>query len=128
MGFGLQLLCLATAAVFISLALAVRYPEIVWYRGASGVLHALYFAGAMVMLAAGIGRVLAQRAPLALALALLTGGWVKVAMEVPQGADTVFSDWLGAATVPQAHFLGAAWGTAFGLAAGFRRRGRGVSP
>jgi rhomboid family GlyGly-CTERM serine protease len=124
LGFGLQLLCLAIAAVFISLALAAWYPGIAWYRGASGVLHALYFAGAMAMLAEGVGRAAARRA--LLAPALLAGGWIKVAMEMPRGADTVFSDWLGAATVPQAHFLGAVCGTALGLAAGLGRRGRGV--
>ena len=125
LGFARQLACLATSAVFISLALAAWYPAIAWYRGASGVLHALFFAGAMAMLADGVAH---SRKRLALlALALLAGGWIKVAAELPQGRDTAFSEWLGAATVPQAHLLGAAWGTALGLVAARLARRRGVS-
>ncbi len=118
LGAGAQLLCLATAGVFVSLALAALYPAIAWYRGASGVLHALYFAGAAAMLANAIGA--ARRTPALLALALIAGGWIKVALEFPRGAETAYSDWLGAATVPQAHLFGAACGTALGLAAALR--------
>lgn len=125
LGFARQFVCLATSAMFISLALVAWYPAIAWYRGASGVLHALFFAGALAMLADGVGQ--SQKRLALLALALLAGGWIKVAAEWPQGPDTAFSDWLGIATVPQAHLLGAAWGTALGLVAVRRRRRRGVS-
>jgi len=116
---GAQLLCLGGAAVVISLALALLLPGIAWYRGASGVLHALYFAGATAMLAeAARGRGSPRWPQL-----LLAAGWIKVALEIPRGGETVFAAWLGAPVVPQAHLFGALFGTAFGLLSVLRRRG-----
>ena len=108
-----QLLCLALGGVSISLALAAFYPSIAWYRGASGVLHALFFAGAIAEFLAAL-RMRSRRAVL-LAAVLLTGGGIKVALEMPRGAVTPFAEWLAAPTVPQAHLLGAIFGTALGL-------------
>jgi len=117
---GAQLACLAGAAVIVSLGLALLLPAMGWYRGASGALHALYFAGATAMLAeAARGRGSPRWPQLLLAL-----GWIKVALEIPRGGETVFAAWLGAPVVPQAHLFGALWGTAFGLLIALRDRGR----
>ena len=108
-----QLLSLLFGAAFISLSLAAFYPSIEWYRGASGALHALFFAGACASLADALRR----RSPAAalLPLALLAGGGIKVALEMPRGAATPYAEWLAAATAPQAHLFGAIAGTALGL-------------
>lgn len=115
-----QWLCLAIAAAVISLGLAALYPAIAWYRGASGLLHALYFAGAT---AAWRG---AARSPrhwpaLLWATALLVGGWAKVALEWPSGGATPYAAWLGSTVVPQAHLLGALGGTGGSVLLGRRR-------
>jgi len=108
-----QLLSLAFGAALTSLGLAALFPAIEWYRGASGALHALFFVGATAALASA-ARSRAWQAALP-PLALLPGGWIKVALELPRGAATPHVEWLGAATVPQAHLLGAIAGTAMGL-------------
>lgn len=113
-----QLLSLALGAALISLALAAWYPSIEWYRGASGALHALFFAGATEAVAASLatGSTGSARVP----LALLAAGWIKVAVEQPGGSATPYAEWLGAATVPQAHLAGALVGTLLGLFFAFR--------
>lgn len=107
-----QLVILLSAGVVIALGLAALAPGILWYRGLSGVLHALFFAGAAKWL-------FSERPPtvrrLWLPVALFAGGWIKVALEQPVGSELPYADWLGAAVVPQAHLLGAAWGSVFGL-------------
>ncbi|MCU0764434.1 MAG: rhombosortase [Burkholderiaceae bacterium] len=107
-----QLLSLAIGATFISLALAAWHPSIQWYRGASGILHTLFFAGAAAALGGSLraGRPRSAAAP----LALLVGGWIKVVAEQPAGGVTPYAEWLAATTVPQAHLLGAIAGTALG--------------
>ncbi len=97
---------------FISLALAAWHPSIQWYRGASGILHTLFFAGAAAALGGSLraGRPRSAAAP----LALLVGGWIKVVAEQPAGGVTPYAEWLAATTVPQAHLLGAIAGTALG--------------
>jgi rhomboid family GlyGly-CTERM serine protease len=119
-GMKRQLASLALGAAFISLALAARYPSVEWYRGASGALHALFFAGAT----AAVGAPLRQRRARAAAvpMLLLAGGWMKVALEQPVGDTTPYAEWLAATTVPQAHLLGAIAGTLLGLL--FCRRAR----
>lgn len=108
-----QAVAVALAAAAISGGLAAFYPAIAWYRGASGILHALFFAGATV---AWLTARRSQPRRLAwLPLALLAGGWAKVALELPQGASTPYAEWLGSTTVPQAHLLGAIAGTVVGL-------------
>lgn len=113
-----QLLSLALGAALISMALAAWYPSIEWYRGASGALHALFFAGATKAVAESLatGSTVSARAP----LALLAAGWIKVAAEQPGGSATPYAEWLGAATVPQAHLAGALVGTLLGLFFAFR--------
>ena len=113
-----QLMSLALGGLFISLALAAWYPSIAWYRGASGALHALFFAGATVAVGAAL-RKRSRRAVL-IPAALLAGGWIKVALEHPGGDATPYAGWLAATTVPQAHLFGAIAGTALGL--GFAAR------
>lgn len=109
-----QLAVLGVAALAIGLGLAALHPTIVWYRGFSGVLHALFFAGGVQWL------LVALRGPrslgaLWLPVVLVLGGALKVALEQPAGSTTPYADWLGAGTVPQAHLLGAVAGAAFGI-------------
>jgi rhomboid family GlyGly-CTERM serine protease len=108
-----QLASLALGAAFISLALAGWHPSIEWYRGASGALHALFFAGASAAVGASL-RARSARSALA-TLALLAAGWIKVALEQPGGSATPYAEWLAATTVPQAHLAGALAGTLLGL-------------
>lgn len=108
-----QALVLALSAFAISATLAWFYPSIEWYRGLSGVLHGLFFAGATVWMITARPRTLAN---LWLPVALWVGGWIKVLLEQPIGAATPYVDWLQAGVVPQAHLAGAACGTLFGLA------------
>lgn len=108
-----QLLCLVGGGLSISIALALLYPSIAWYRGASGMLHALYFAGAIVQLADALHR--RSRRTALLAAGLLAGGAMKIVLELPRGAFTPYAEWLGAATVPQAHLFGALSGATLGL-------------
>jgi rhomboid family GlyGly-CTERM serine protease len=109
-----HLLVVAISAPLISVGLQAFYPTIDWYRGASGMLHALFFAGATLSLirACQTGRSLKRGLP----MALLAGGWVKVWLESPDGANTPYAGWLGTTVVPQAHLMGALIGTVIALA------------
>lgn len=118
-----QIAVLVVAAFVVGSGLAWFYPGILWYRGLSGILHALFFAGAIAWLVAGL-RARPRRARAVIVPALLViGGWIKVAMEQPAGGALPHADWLGAAVVPQAHLLGAACGSLLGLAFALARRG-----
>jgi rhomboid family GlyGly-CTERM serine protease len=108
-----QALVLISAALLIGLGLGTFAPQVYWYRGLSGALHALFFAGATLWLASARPRTVRT---LWLPVALVLGGWIKVALEQPTGEALPYADWLGAAVVPQAHLIGAAWGSALGLA------------
>jgi len=113
---GEQWTVLAVAPLAISLAFWIALPELSWYRGLSGALHAFYFAGCGVWLAGAAGR--ARWLP----IAALAGGAVKVLLEQPWDASFPFRGWLGAAVVPQAHLIGALVGTAAGLLLSARRK------
>ena len=106
-----QLVALAVSAVAISAALALLYPSIGWYRGLSGALHGLFFAGATKWLLSERPRAIGR---LWLPATLFVGGWIKVALEQPGGAATPHAQWLGSAVVPQAHLAGAICGTMLG--------------
>lgn len=108
-----QALVLVSASLVIGLGLGSFAPQVDWYRGLSGALHALYFAGATLWLVSARPRTVRS---LWLPVALVVGGWIKVALEQPAGEGLPYADWLGASVVPQAHLLGAAWGSALGLA------------
>lgn len=112
-----QLAVMAVAAVAIGAGLALLHPGIAWYRGFSGVLHGLFFAGSVQWLIETL-RTPAHRTLRALWLpvVLLAGGAIKVVAEQPVGSTTPFADWLGAGTVPQAHLFGAAAGAVMGAA------------
>jgi rhomboid family GlyGly-CTERM serine protease len=112
-------LVLGAAPVLISLAFWTLLPELQWYRGLSGALHALYFAGCVVWLGDATDR--SRWLPLA-ALAL---GAIKVLAEQPWDSSFPFREWLGAAVVPQAHLIGAGIGTAAGIAMRALRARRG---
>ena len=106
-----QLGALIVSALGISAGLALLYPSIDWYRGLSGTLHGLFFAGAAKWLLSELPRS-ARR--LWLPAALFVGGWIKIALEQPWDATTPHAQWLGAAVVPQAHLIGAVCGTVLG--------------
>jgi rhomboid family GlyGly-CTERM serine protease len=106
-----QVVALVVCALVVSAVLAWAYPSIEWYRGLSGALHGLYFAGAVKWLLAERPRTLAR---LWIPAALVAGGWIKVLVEQPGGAMTPHADWLGAPVVPQAHLAGALAGSALG--------------
>lgn len=107
---------LACAPLAISLVFWVAMPGLIWYRGLSGVLHALYFAGCVVWLLTSSGR--ARWLP----IVALAGGAIKVLIEQPWDASYPWVNWLGAPVVPQAHLIGALVGTAAGLLLAARRK------
>jgi rhomboid family GlyGly-CTERM serine protease len=114
-----QVAVVLVSALCISAGLALMHPTIAWYRGFSGVLHAIFFAGGVQWLTTSLrreGRLDVRR--LWLPVVLVLGGAIKVLVEQPTGSATPFAEWLGAGTVPQAHLAGAAVGVAWGLAAG----------
>jgi rhomboid family GlyGly-CTERM serine protease len=100
---------LGSASLLISLTFWIAMPELIWYRGLSGTLHALYFAGCFAWLGSTKGS--ARWLP----IAALVGGALKVLLEQPWDSSFPFRQWLGAAVVPQAHLIGAI----IGLGAGF---------
>lgn len=106
-----QGIALGVSALATSTALYWFFPNVVWYRGLSGALHGLYFAG-------GVAWLLTTRPHTArrlwLPLALVAGGWLKVLAEQPGAGPLPVSAWLGAAIVPQAHLAGAVCGSALG--------------
>ncbi|HEY7753295.1 MAG TPA: rhombosortase [Steroidobacteraceae bacterium] len=108
-------LLLAAAPLTISLVFWIALPGLGWYRGLSGALHAVYFAGCIVWIAAAAGH---QRW---LPIAALAGGAIKVLLEQPWDATFPFRAWLGAAVVPQAHLIGALAGVAAGFLLPARR-------
>ncbi len=125
-----QALALATSALAIAFSTALWLPQLLWYRGASGALHGLFFAGSARWLARDISQP-AQRGwrnwrALWLPLALFAGGWIKVLAEQPGDASTPYANWLGAGVVPQAHLVGAITGTLLGTALWWRERVRQV--
>ena len=105
---------LAVAPMLLSLAFWFVLPELQWYRGLSGVLHAIYFAGCIAWVAQTAGR--ARWLP----TAALLGGAVKVLIEQPWDASFPVHEVLRVAVVPQAHLVGAIVGAAAGLV--LRRR------
>ena len=108
-------LVVLVASVAVSAGLALFYPKITWYRGFSGVLHALFLAGAMSWSARSLLDGPRRLDRLWMPAVLLGGGWLKVVIEQP-GHDTIpYAEWLGAATVPQAHLIGAICGSLLGL-------------
>lgn len=106
---------LVCAPLLISLVFWAAMPELGWYRGLSGVLHTLYFAGCVVWVRTTHGR--ARWLP----IAALIGGAIKVLLEQPWDASFPFHHWLGAPVVPQAHLVGAVIGAAAGLFLATRR-------
>lgn len=114
---------LGIAPTVMSLILWLALPELQWYRGLSGVLHAVYFAGCVVWIAASAGR--ARWLP----SAALVGGTLKVLLEQPWDASFPMHEMLRVAVVPQAHLVGAIVGIAAGLALRQRRqKGKAEQP
>jgi rhomboid family GlyGly-CTERM serine protease len=107
---------LGIAPVLMSLVFWLALPELQWYRGLSGVLHAVYFAGCVVWIAASAGR--ARWLP----VAALVGGTLKVLLEQPWDSSFPVHEVLRVAVVPQAHLIGAIVGTAAGLLLRQRRQ------
>lgn len=111
-----QWIVLGAAPLAISLVFWIALPELAWYRGLSGTLHAFYFAGCVLWLATAAGH--ARWLP----GAALAGGVIKVLLEQPWDATFPFQQWLDAAVVPQAHLFGALLGVAAGLLLARARR------
>lgn len=119
-----QALVLLVASLAVGIGLATLHPTIVWYRGFSGALHGLFFAGAACWLASALAQPTRRTLrELWLPALLFAGGWIKVIAEQPGGSATPFADWLGAGVVPQAHLLGAVAGTLLGAGIAWRRGG-----
>jgi rhomboid family GlyGly-CTERM serine protease len=115
LGVARQCVAAVLGAIGISVMLAILHPGIAWYRGASGVLHVLFFAGCATWLRRSVQAPAAARLRESLLpLALFAGGWIKLALEQPLESQLPFSQWLGTPTVPQAHLFGAMWGTVLG--------------
>jgi rhomboid family GlyGly-CTERM serine protease len=112
---------LLAAPVAISLAFWLLLPALQWYRGLSDVLHAIYFAGCVVWIAATAGR--ARWLPIA---ALLVG-MLKVLVEQTWDSSFPVHPMLRVAVVPQAHLIGAIVGVAAGLVFRQRRKPRASS-
>lgn len=111
------------SALCISVGLATLHPTIAWYRGFSGVLHALFFAGGVQWLITSLRTSMRSTGTLDvrhlwLPVVLVLGGAIKVLVEQPTGSATPFAEWLGAGTVPQSHLIGASVGVLWGVAAG----------
>ena len=105
------------ASLLISLVFWIAMPGLIWYRGLSGDLHALYFAGCVLWLLTSSGR------DRWLPIAALAGGAIKVLLEQPWSGETFpWLSWLGAPVVPQAHLIGALVGAAAGLLLAGRRK------
>jgi rhomboid family GlyGly-CTERM serine protease len=109
-----QPIVLVACALAITLSLALLHPTIAWYRGFSGVLHGLFFAGALCWLLDTLRAGKTSMRALWLPVLLVVGGAIKVALEQPGGSATPYADWLGAGTVPQAHLAGAVTGALLG--------------
>lgn len=97
-----QLLIALIAALAVSLAL-MAWPNIDRYRGASGLVHTLFFMGASMRLLHAWPDARARRLP----LAWLIAGSVKVLLESPWSAHTPWAPWLGAPVAAQVHGVGA---------------------
>jgi rhomboid family GlyGly-CTERM serine protease len=106
-----QALVLVASALATSSTLFWIFPEVQWYRGLSGALHGLYFAGAATWLLTERPRTPAR---LWMPVSLFAGGWIKVVVEQPARGALPAVDWLGGAVVPQAHLAGAVCGTLLG--------------
>ncbi len=113
---GEQWAVLLGAPLSISLVFWIAMPGLIWYRGLSGALHALYFAGCIAWLMTSSGR--ARWLP----IAALAGGAIKVLLEQPWSETFPWASWLGAPVVPQAHLIGAFIGAAAGLWIAARRK------
>ncbi len=107
---------LGLAPILVSLVFWLVLPELQWYRGLSGVLHAVYFAGCVTWIASSTGR--ARWLP----VAALIGGTLKVLVEQPWDASFPVHEVLRIAVVPQSHLIGAIVGTAAGLLLRQRRK------
>ena len=100
---------LAVSPLLVSVLLWLLLPDLKWYCGLSGVLHALFFAGCVVWVGQARGR--ARWLP----IAALAGGAVKVLIEQPWDGSFPAHELLRIAVVPQAHLAGAVVGCAAGL-------------
>jgi rhomboid family GlyGly-CTERM serine protease len=91
------ILVMGISMLLISLGLYYIYPEVQWYRGLSGALHALWSAAAFL----GLERRRTMAIPL-LALLLIKLGWevtigpLPLSREISGGDVLIQSHWLGA--------------------------------
>lgn len=109
-----HLAVIAVSALGVSAWLALLHPEIAWYRGLSGVLHGVFFVGAISWTVATLRATDADKTSLYLPIGLIAIGWAKVIAEQPAGSATPHAEWVDAAIVPQAHVAGSIIGNAIG--------------
>lgn len=86
--------CLLWDALFISFGLLLLFPQIGWYAGFSGIIHALLMTGALLSLREPVAKIL---------LVLLVA---KVGWELWSGGESVSSDLIEAPVIYEAHLLG----------------------
>lgn len=110
------------AAGALAVAGALPLAPLAGYRGFSGVLHALFFAGALGWLLAALRPPAPRRTEGAVALLLLASGGAKLALELAAPA-AAHPAWLGAAIAPHAHLAGAGAGLAVAAVWAARMRG-----
>jgi rhomboid family GlyGly-CTERM serine protease len=103
-----QAATLAATALGVAASLAVLWPQVAWYRGLSGALHGLFFAGVLVWWAR------AARGTRWLPALLLGGGLIKLGLERVWRYEPAPLAWLGAPAVAPAHLAGALVGLACG--------------
>jgi rhomboid family GlyGly-CTERM serine protease len=101
-----QLALFVACGLGTSAALWLLDPPLLWYRGASGVLHGLFAAGALDALLAS-----RRTAQWRLPALLLAGLWLKIGVEQAGAGTLAPAAWLGAAVVTPAHLAGAVSGT-----------------
>jgi rhomboid family GlyGly-CTERM serine protease len=108
---GRQAVALTAGLAAVGIGLWLAYPQVAWYRGLSGALHALFVAGFGWLLLRGETPRLRLLAALMLALVV-----AKLLAESAFTTPVAKAAWLGATVVPPAHALGALAGSVVALA------------
>jgi rhomboid family GlyGly-CTERM serine protease len=98
------LVVITASALGISVGLLAFHPELAWYVGLSGILHALLVAGSLAALRSGDGR-----AALLLILVWAKLIWEQLAGPLPGSVASA-----GGAVIVDAHFYGGLVGTLCG--------------
>ncbi len=117
LGNGAWLVLILFSALFIALAIYLFHPQVLWYVGLSGIIHALFIAGGLADL-----RVRPWEGRLFLALVGFKLAWEQLFGPLPGSERSA-----GGPVLVDAHLYGALAGLAFWLLWRRWRRYRGVS-